>query len=104
VLELHAQTRALIRRLFALRDVAEAERMLVSVLAHDALPLPRDGGQTAHRICCAAVRVSHGELTELAQALELAHTDWRDLLLAADFADDIEAHLHWMPEQERAKS
>lgn len=33
----------------------------------------------------------------LAEAVDLAITDWRDLLLGAGFAHDPEAHLHWCP-------
>jgi hypothetical protein len=33
----------------------------------------------------------------LKQAIELGRRDWRDLLVDADFADDVHAHEHWTP-------
>ena len=46
----------------------------------------------------AVLKLSEGRLDKLAQAIALAKTDWRDLLVAADFADDPHAHLQWFPE------
>jgi hypothetical protein len=45
----------------------------------------------------AALKLSGGNLEQLRNAIELAKQDWRDLLVAADFADSCEAHLHWQP-------
>jgi hypothetical protein len=36
-------------------------------------------------------------LPALQRAIELAKADWRDLLVAAGFAEDIHAHEHWSP-------
>jgi hypothetical protein len=36
----------------------------------------------------AALKLSRGDLTGLRDAVELVNIDWRDLLLAAGFADD----------------
>jgi hypothetical protein len=36
-------------------------------------------------------------LDGLRKAVELAQADWRDLLVAADFASDPQAHLQWLP-------
>jgi hypothetical protein len=41
-------------------------------------------------------------LDALIQAIELAQTDWRDLLVAAGFAVDVHAHELWLEDaQER---
>lgn len=53
--------------------------------------------QLLERIRAAAVRVSGGNMAELHRALELAVTDWRDLLVEAGFADDTTAHTRWVP-------
>ena len=34
------------------------------------------------------------------RAIALAHLDWRDLLVEAGFADDVNAHLSWHPGEE----
>ena len=48
------------------------------------------------RIRCAALKVSRGSMGKLIEAIDLAQTDWRDLLMAADFADPDD-HLNWSP-------
>lgn len=48
------------------------------------------------RIQSAAVRVSAGRLQGLME-IALAELDWRDLLVAADFAGDAAAHVRWRP-------
>ena len=45
----------------------------------------------------AALKVSGGNLGRLREAIELAKQDWRDLLVAAGFANSCDAHLHWQP-------
>jgi hypothetical protein len=45
----------------------------------------------------AALRVSEGRFDKLKSAIELAKIDWRDLLMAAGFGEDAEAHLRWKP-------
>jgi hypothetical protein len=47
----------------------------------------------------AALKLSEGKLDKLNRAVALAQTDWRDLLVAAGFAEDINAHMSWLPEQ-----
>ena len=40
------------------------------------------------RVRCAALRLSEGRVDKLNDAIALAQTDWRDLLVAAGFAED----------------
>ena len=49
------------------------------------------------RLRFAALKVSEGRLDLLQQAVVLAKQDWRDLLMAAGFGHDVEAHKQWMP-------
>jgi hypothetical protein len=46
----------------------------------------------------AALKISCGRLDLLRQAVEIARTDWRDLLVAAGFGNDPQVHERWMPE------
>jgi hypothetical protein len=48
------------------------------------------------RLHAAAIRFSGGDLGRLDQAIELARIDWRDLLVAAGFADEDGPH-DWQP-------
>jgi hypothetical protein len=45
----------------------------------------------------AALKLSDGSLDKLRDALRLAKLDWRNLLVAAGFANDIQAHTSWLP-------
>ena len=45
----------------------------------------------------AALKYSDGNLPMLERAVELAQLDWRDLLMATGFANDVEAHRKWEP-------
>jgi hypothetical protein len=74
-----------IETLFAPSEQTAAERMLAPLL-----------GQS-DRVLLAAVRLSNGDLPRLRQAVELGQRDWRDLLVAAGFADDVGAHERWVP-------
>lgn len=49
------------------------------------------------RLRCAALKLSAGRWDKLKSAVALAKTDWRDLLMAAEFGTDVEAHLRWQP-------
>lgn len=39
-----------------------------------------------------------GEPDKFLAAVELAQLDWRDVLMAAGFGNDLEAHLRWADE------
>lgn len=45
----------------------------------------------------AVLRLSRGDMTMLKRAIDLAQVDWRDLLVAAGFADDPTSYLRWEP-------
>jgi len=45
----------------------------------------------------AALKLSRGRMDKLADAVRLANKDWRDLLVAAGFADSVDAHKDWKP-------
>ncbi len=98
MIELTPLTRTHIATLFRAADVNDAERLVAHECA-DNLPLNSDGATPAglERIRFAAIRVSGGSLDRLRDAVGLAQTDWRDLLVAADFALHVDAHERWQP-------
>ena len=73
--------------LFSVDDRPAAERALLG------------WSEDSERLCFAALRLSHGDLRALDEAITLGRTDWRDLLVAADFADDVHAHEAWVPQR-----
>lgn len=54
--------------------------------------------QLAERIRFAVLKLSEGDLKKLQAAIEGATVDWRDTLVAADFAADQSVHLAWKPD------
>jgi len=84
--------------------MALSER-IVQVVDRQFAPSQRDAALTAlvawqapnDRIRLAALRLGDGDLAKLGSAIDLAKVDWRDLLVAAGFADDVQAHHRWMP-------
>ena len=49
------------------------------------------------RVRFAALKLSQGDIGRLREAVRLAQTDWRDLLMAAGFGEDPNAHKRWSP-------
>jgi len=97
MVELSSRTLAHVHTLFRSSDVALAERALISDCGDNLPLLSQAGAEDLERVRFAALRLSGGRLDDLAKAIELAQTDWRDLLVAADFADDVQAHTRWAP-------
>jgi len=47
------------------------------------------------RIWFAAIKISGGDLDKLMDAIVLSQVDWRDLLISAGFADNLDSHNKW---------
>ena len=61
------------------------------------LPFMQDATEEGlERIRLAVLKLSGGDLARLRDAIALARTDWRDVLVAAGF-DQLNAHLRWLP-------
>jgi hypothetical protein len=87
-----------LRALFASAG-ADAERLLVEECGSN-LPFfdqTQAGNPDLERIRTAALKLSQGTIDGLREAVGLAKRDWRDLLMAAGFGDDIHAHERWWP-------
>jgi hypothetical protein len=94
---LSSDTLLRLKAVFPPREQAEAEQLLAELCGSN-LPFCEDSDPTSlERVRFAALKVSAGNLSELYSAVELANIDWRDLLVAAEFADDVEAHRSWFP-------
>src|SRR5262245_24394290 len=99
MVELSPLTKQHLAVLFGPADVTEAELLLAQECAEN---LPMVGNPTPtslERLRFAAIRLSEGKLARLRDAIALAKRDWRDLLVASDFADDVDAHRKWRPQR-----
>lgn len=95
---LSEETRRRVEILFDGEDRELAERLLVEGCGSN-LPLLKNlSPQKLERYRFAALKLSEGRLNKLRSAIALAKRDWRDLLVAAGFAHDIQAHERWLPE------
>ncbi|MEM7627751.1 MAG: hypothetical protein AAF333_19330 [Planctomycetota bacterium] len=86
-----------LHKLFEERDYGEVEKLLVEDCGQN-LPFCEDYySQDLDRLRFAVLKLSGGDIDQLKQAIDLAKTDWRDLLMAAGFGYDTSAHLSWHP-------
>ena len=98
MVDLSPATRQHVAALFAPAEIPEAEALLARECA-DNLPLLGDPitPQGLERLRFAALRLSGGRLGRLREAIQVAKSDWRDLLMGAGFAHDVHAHRRWRP-------
>ena len=82
-----------IERLFKWADRHQVQDILIQWRDQRACDSPAE----AERVRFAALKVSDGDLAKLAEAIELANQDYRDLLVSAGFAGDPEEHQRWWP-------
>ena len=79
-------TRRRVDHVFSRNHRVAAVRMLIESCGGGTLASARDDARALERIRYAALKVSGGSLERLRKAVELASTDWRHLLVEADFA------------------
>lgn len=83
--------------LFAPGD-REAAKTLLYERCGNCLPFQEKADATKlERFRFAALKYSDGKLPMLESAVKLANVDWRDLLVAVGFANNVEAHRKWEP-------
>ena len=96
--ELSQDTKNLVHALFKSREALEVCGMLENECGTEALSC---GGWTPaqlERIRFAVLRLVKDKTMSLESAINLAKTDWRDLLMAAGFGNDPNAHKTWARE------
>lgn len=91
------ETRQRLRVIFSAELQKDAEALLVQECGAN-LPFQQDASSEGlERIRFAALKLSNGTIDGLCEAIQEAQYDWRDLLVAADFAKDVNAHKAWVP-------
>ena len=84
---------AVIRKLFAAEDQGTVYQILLEECG-DKLPLVKNLNEI-ERIQLGILRMSMGDVTKFLEAAYTARRDWRDVLVAAGFGNDLEAHSNW---------
>lgn len=88
------------RRLAALFEGAARVEAADLLVAHcgDNLPFNQaTDARSLERIRFAVLKLSNGSLAALREAIEVAQIDSRDVLMAAGFGRDVQAHQAWFP-------
>lgn len=94
---LSPETQRRLELLFAPEDRAAATELLVTECGTNLPFLDELDMFQLERYRFAVLKLSGGELEGLWSAVELAQKDWRDLLMAAGFGEDVTAHERWLP-------
>jgi hypothetical protein len=96
---LSSETERRVDILFDGEDAVIATRLLTNECGRNLPFCENDGPLELERLRFAALKISAGSLERLQEAVELAKQDWRDLLVSADFANDVHAHREWIPQK-----
>ena len=92
---LSERTLKLIQRIFK----EDLQSRVVDILENecaDNLPfLENESSESLERFRFAVLKLGKSNISKLEDAIELAKEDWRDLLVAAKFANSVEAHRSW---------
>lgn len=96
-------TRLRLDLMFRPEERADAARLLVEQCGNNLPFLENLDAQRLERFQFAALKLSRGNLAGLLRATDLAKADWRDLLMAAGFGEDVRAHESWMPTEAPAR-
>jgi hypothetical protein len=96
---LSADTERLVELLFAPEHRAAAKDLL-RLRCGAGVPL-MDGASAGQfeRLRFAVLKLSEGAMPELVRAVEIANADWRDVLVAAGFGSNLNAHRDWFNER-----
>jgi hypothetical protein len=97
-------TKLILQQTFAQAQWAAVTEILDSECGSNLPLIERQGVSGIERVQCAALKISSGSLQRLQQAIRQAQIDWRDVLMAAGFANNVTAHLEWTPEGPPADS
>jgi hypothetical protein len=97
MIPLSAAVRQRLEMLFAEPARTQASELLERECG-DGLPMTSHADLDFYdRIRLAVLKLSNGNLDTLRREIENARFDWRDVLVAAGFGSDVEAHSKWMP-------
>ena len=96
MLDLSEKSVRLIELLFNEADVIDMVSNRLKTECGSNIPFCESySAEDMERIRFAVLKLSESNINKLDNALDLAKIDWRDLLMAADFGHDTQAHNKW---------
>jgi len=96
MIELSETTKERLEALFPKESWEEAKLVLEEECGDNVPFCEKNDKYQMERIRFAALKLSDGNIEKLCEAVSMAQVDWRDLLMAAGFGEDIEAHKKWI--------
>src|ERR1700681_4419109 len=93
---LSQETKRRVELLYHGEDAVFAADLLMNECGSNLPFCENEGPLELERLRFAALKLSKGNLDRLLEAIELAKRDWRDLLMAAGFGEDVNAHERWL--------
>jgi hypothetical protein len=88
-------TEKIIYKMFPITNQNEVREILINKCGNNLPFLLESDENGVERVRFAALKISQGKLEKLYEAVKLANIDWRDLLVGAEFENDIQAHKKW---------
>jgi hypothetical protein len=76
--------------------VVEVRRMIEERCSAESLGIEAGWVDLLERIQAGVLRKSQWEIAVIASSLDLALTDWRDLLVLSGFAESVHSHSDWI--------
>ena len=95
MVNLSKTTEQLVEKLFSPEERDDVHQLLIQQCGNNLPFLGNADEYKLERFRFAALKLSQGDLEALSRAVQLAQRDWRDLLMAADFGNDLQAHEKW---------
>ena len=86
-----------VRAIFPPTQHAAVAEILQNQCGNNLPFLEKETPEGLERFRFAALKLSEGSMRKLQEAVKMANSDWRDLLVAAGFANSVEAHKGWKP-------
>lgn len=90
-----SKTKTLVHKLFTHKKATEVSGKFEIELAAEAVGCFGWTPAQMERIHFTVLKLTFNSESGLDEAIELAKRDWRDLLVAADFSEDLDAHEKW---------
>lgn len=84
----------LVQKIFP-KNIDDVIRLLEEQCGQNLPYCENETPESLQRLQFAALKASSGKMDALIEAVDLAKLDWRDLLVWAGFANNLEAHEVW---------
>ena len=97
MIELSEETKIRIVLLFSDSEQEAASDILLKECGDNIAGIEAAYTNLAERTRFAVLKLSEGDLLVLSQQVQEAGEDFRDVLVAAGFAESLKAHLDWVP-------